>query len=368
MSGINRINFASFIVCLMLALAATGARANPPSRVDSSASPSLWVHDNLHAWCVVPFDAKKREPEARARMLQELGFKHFAYDWRPEDVPNFDAEIEALQRRDINLLGWWFPLEADDPLARQILNTFRRHGVRPQLWVNLRSKNPKWPKSQEDWIKLLPPGATKNQEEFDRLSPAEQAAQRESISRTIARLHQQDMPKTPKEHQRRVAQEADRIRALVQLARPYGVKVALYNHNGWFGLMDNQLAIIEALQQRGITDVGIVYNFSHARDELHDDTVDFPALWRKIQPYVVAVNITGMHSEGNYIYPSQGDSELRMMRTIQDSGWRGPIGLLAEKGGDAESTLRNYRIGLDWLAAELKQPGSGGPRPFPKVR
>lgn len=74
-----------------------------------------------------------------------------------------------------------------------------------------------------------------------------------------------------------------------------------------------------------------------------------------------------MHTAGDIIYPSQGDRELAMMRTIQESGWRGPIGLIAEKGGDAEITLRNYLVGLDWLSAELKQPGSAGPKPFPNV-
>jgi hypothetical protein len=69
--------------------------------------------------------------------------------------------------------------------------------------------------------------------------------------------------------------------------------------------------------------------------------------------------------DGNLIYPSQGDRELEMMRIIQDSGWKGPVGLIAEKGGDAAVTLRNYMIGLDWLAAELRRPGSGGARPFP---
>jgi hypothetical protein len=71
-----------------------------------------------------------------------------------------------------------------------------------------------------------------------------------------------------------------------------------------------------------------------------------------------------MGDPGKIIYPSQGIHELEMMRTIQESGWRGPIGLIAEKGGDAEITLGNYIKGLDWLAAELKQPGSGGPPPF----
>ncbi len=31
--------------------------------------------DNLVAWCVVPFDSKKRGPEERVAMLRRLGFK-----------------------------------------------------------------------------------------------------------------------------------------------------------------------------------------------------------------------------------------------------------------------------------------------------
>jgi hypothetical protein len=128
------------------------------------------------------------------------------------------------------------------------------------------------------------------------------------------------------------------------------------------------LAIIARLKELGVTDVGMVYNFSHARDEQHDDSKNFRALWGKIKQHVVAVNITGMHWEGQEVYPSQGDSELEMMRTIQQSGWKGHIGLIAEKGGDAEVTLKNYIIGLNWLAAELKQSGSGGGPPFSHVQ
>jgi len=51
------------------------------------------------------------------------------------------------------------------------------------------------------------------------------------------------------------------------------------------------------------------------------------------------------------------------MRVIQQSGWHGPIGITAEKGGDAEINLRNYLLGVDWLAAELNKPGSAGQRP-----
>jgi sugar phosphate isomerase/epimerase len=303
---------------------------------------SLWARDNLLAWCVVPFDAKNRGPEERAEMLAKLGFTKFAYDWRPVHVPTFDAEIEALKKHGINLMAWWFPFDADDPAARATLEVFKRHDVHPQLWVALPRRGPALPKSD------------------DKMSP-------EKHHQAYFRLMRQDLTKTPQEQAAQVKREADRINALVRLAAPYDSKVELYNHNGWFGMLDNQIAIISRLKEIGVTGVGIIYNFSHARDEFHDDTVNFPPLWRKIKPYVVAVNITGTIMDGTTIYPSQGDRELEMMRTIQKSGWTGPVGLIAEKGGDAEITLRNDLIGLDWIAAELKQPGSGGPHPFPLV-
>jgi sugar phosphate isomerase/epimerase len=170
------------------------------------------------------------------------------------------------------------------------------------------------------------------------------------------------MPKTPEEQAQRVDLEADRIEALVQLAAPYGCKVELYNHNGWFGIIENEIAIVERLHERGVTDVGLVYNFSHLRDDLHDDTIDFPALWERMKPYVDVVNIAGTHHEdGTTLLPGEGDSELELMRTIQESGWTGPIGLIGESGGDVEVTLRNCIAGLDRLAAELEAaPSLGG--------
>src|SRR6267378_2866634 len=56
----------------------------------------LFARSNLVAWCIVPFDSQKRGPEARAELLERLGFKLFAYDYRAEHVPTFDAEMKAL--------------------------------------------------------------------------------------------------------------------------------------------------------------------------------------------------------------------------------------------------------------------------------
>ncbi len=66
-------------------------------------SKGLFGRKNLVAWCIVPFDSKKRGPEERAAMLEKLGFTHFAYDYRAEHIPTFDAEIEALKRHHVEL-------------------------------------------------------------------------------------------------------------------------------------------------------------------------------------------------------------------------------------------------------------------------
>ena len=269
----------------------------------------LFAPKNLQAWCVVPFDAKKRGPEERAEMLQRLGFTRFVYDWREKDIPTFDAEIEAMKKHGVEVTAWWSPTDPRDPVLLKTLEVFKRQNVHPQLW------------------------------EMGGGAPV----------------------KTPAEQQQRVEQEAERIRQIAELARPYGSKVGLYNHGGWFGQTDNQVAVVERIERLGVTDVGIVYNFSHG----HGDIADFPAIWKRMQPYVIAVNVTGMVKDGEskIMPPSQGEFELDMLRVVLSGGWRGPIGLIAELGGDAEVTLGNYLRGLEWCGKELAKPGSGGSRP-----
>src|SRR5690606_10884815 len=74
---------------------ASTARAQSPEQ--------LLARDNLVAWCIVPFDAKRRGPEERAQMLENLGIHKLAYDYRAEHIPTFDAEMEALKRHNIEL-------------------------------------------------------------------------------------------------------------------------------------------------------------------------------------------------------------------------------------------------------------------------
>ena len=199
----------------------------------------LFARTNLMAWCIVPFDAKKRGPEERAEMLQKLRIQFFAYDYRAEHIPTFDAEIAALKKRNIDVTAWWFPTSLNDE-ATLILNTLKKNNVQPQLWVT---------------------GGG-------------------------------DLAKTPAEQASRVEQEALRIGTIAEAAHRIGCKVALYNHGGWFGEPTNQLAIIQKLR---LPNVGIVYNLHHAHDQL-DRFKENLAL---IKPHLLALNLNGMVESGD---------------------------------------------------------------------
>jgi len=273
----------------------------------------LFARTNLVAWCIVPFDAKKRGPEERAAMMEKLGFKLFAYDYRAEHIPTFDTELEALRRHQVQLLAWWFPTTLNDE-ARAILSVMKRHNVRAQLWV------------------MGGGGPTRDADE----------------------------------QRVRVESEAQRIRPIADAAAQIGCTVALYNHGAWFGEPENQIAIIERLRGQGITNVGIVYNLHHG----HDHLARFPELLQRMKPHLFVLNLNGTVRDGEKlgkkILPlGQGDLDLNLLRTIRDSGWRGPLGILNHTDEDAEARLLDNLEGFDWLVAQLngQQPG---PKPKPR--
>jgi putative heme-binding domain-containing protein len=280
---------------------------------DTKAKPSnsLFARDNLIAWCIVPFDSKKRGPEDRAAMLEKLGFKHFAYDWRAEHIPTFDAEIESLKRHGVALDAFWVAPGELNRESRLILDALKRHGVHAQLWA------------------LLDLGA-------DRVTGAEQ--------------------------QKRVATAAAKLKPLAEEAEKIGCSLALYNHGGWFGEPENQIAIIERLKGQGVANVGIVYNLHHGHDHLDR----FAALLAKMKPYLRAINLNGMDPGGDrfgrkILQLGQGSLDLSLLRTIRDSGYNGPIGILGHTQDDAEERLRDNLDGLDWLVPQLDGAPAGPP-------
>lgn len=282
-------------------------KAAPPDAGGGTTAKSPFARDNLVAWCIVPFDAKKRGPEERAAMLERIGVKGLAYDYRAEHVPTFDAEMEALKRHGIRLDAWWFPTALNDE-ATLILDVLKRHDVRTQLWVTGGG------------------GPT--------TSEAEQ--------------------------RQRVEAEAARIGPIAEAAAKIGCQVGLYNHGGWFGEPENQIAIIEKLN---LPNVGIVYNLHHG----HDHIERLPELLRKMRPHLLALNLNGMarggDRDGRKILPlGAGELDLALLRVIRDSGYRGPIGVLNHTDHDAEARLLDNLEGLDWLVGQLdgKPTGAAG--------
>jgi putative heme-binding domain-containing protein len=297
------------IVCVLTAFGATirAADENTPrstatTGADAAAS-RLFARDNLVAWCIVPFDSKKRGPVERVAMLRRLGFRRYAYDWRDEHLPSFDTEVAELQKSGIELTAVWFP--ALDASGKKLLQVLKDRGVKTQLWVT---------------------------------GGGEPAT-------------------TPELQRQRIVAEAARIRPIAEAASSQGCSVALYNHGGWFGEPENQLAIIGELK---LSNVKIVYNLHHG----HAHLARFAELLKKMQPHLVALNLNGMvpggDAQGRKILPlGAGDLDLELLKTIRDSGYSGPIGILGHTDDDAEDRLRDNLDGLDWLLPQLRGAKAG---------
>jgi sugar phosphate isomerase/epimerase len=294
------------------------------SSAGAPATTGLFARTNLVAWCIVPFDAKQRGPEARGQMLEKLGLKKLAYDWRGEHIPTFDAEVAAMKQHGVEMTAWWFPggINAE---ARAILDCIKRNDIHPQLWVMLEGG---------DHLRL------------DKAFESTPAAQTAHVERLVAQV-------------KPIAAEAAKL----------GCQVALYNHGGWIGIPENQIEIIQRLKQDGIDNVGMIYTQHHGYGEIDR----FAELFPKMQPYLLAISLHGLTKDGDLQNNSlreaplgQGDEDLRLLRIIKESGWTGPVGIIGEMGGvDVELRLQDQLDGLDWLVPQLD---GKAPDPLPVPR
>lgn len=251
--------------------------------------------DDLVAWCIVPFDSRKRTPEERIAMLERLGFKRYAYDWRAEHLPDTARELRLAGQRGIRLEAVWVWIDAgaDKPgklseSNERLLAALKEAGLATQLWVG------------------FAPGF------FEGVSDQE-----------------------------KVARGAEMVRYLSDRAAETKSRVALYNHGDWFGEPENQVRIIQALPGR---EIGVVYNFHHG----HEHVARFDALVRAIRPYLWVVNLNGMRPEGPKILRfGTGTHERQMLQTVLDSGFKGPFGVLGHvDDADVEEILRGNLRGL----------------------
>jgi len=260
-------------------------------------SADVFRRENLMAWCIVPFDSFNRPPMERAKMLSDLQLTKFAYDYRAEHVPTFEEEILALKKHKIELTAWWFPGSLNDE-AKMTLALFEKHNVTPQLWV-MGGGDVKMSKEDED---------------------------------------------------RFIESEVNRLRPIAEAGQRIGCSLALYNHGGWFGVPENMVRLVKAIDR---PNVGIVYNLHHA----HDQVDRLPEVLKLLKPHLLALNVNGMETNGDQIGKKiliigEGDRDAQVFRQIMESGYSGPIGILNHTQEDAQERLDKNIKGLQSLLSK----------------
>jgi azurin len=258
----------------------------------------LFDKSNLTAWCIVPFDAAKRTPEARAEMVAKLGLKKIAYDWRQEHVAEFEREILAYQKHGIEMVAFWGQHE-------KAFRLFEKYHLHPQLWVMMKSEG----ETQETKIKTA----------------------------------------------------AEALLPLLAKAKLLGSQVGIYNHGGWGGEPENMIAVCDYLKKNHSTDnIGIVYNLHHGHSHLERLPKALEAMKPYLLSLNInGMDIAG-DTKGRKILPlGVGSEDVKVLLIIRASGYSGPIGILNHTNEDAEGRLLDNLDGLNWLLPQLDDAPPG---------
>ena len=258
----------------------------------------LFDQSNLAAWCIVPFDSKKRSPEERAEMVAKMGIKKIAYDWRQEHVPEFEREILAYQKNGIEFFAFWGQHE-------DAFRLFAQYKLHPQFWLMVRDQG----QTQEEKVKNA----------------------------------------------------ANGLLPVLEQAKKIGSKVGIYNHGGWGGEPENMVAVCEFLtKNHGTDNVGIVYNLHHGHSHLDrlPKAIEAMKPWL-LCLNLNGMDVAG-DAKGRKILPlGVGTQDVTVLRQIRASGYSGPIGILNHTNEDAEGRLRDNLDGLTWLLPQLDDAKPG---------
>lgn len=255
----------------------------------------IFAQENLVAWCIVPFDAKKRTPAQRAAMLKRLGIRKVAYDWRAEHVDSFEEEILQYRRHGLEYFAFWS--EHD-----RAFELFRKHKLKPQIW---------------------------------RTAPSPKADSQEE----------------------RVAAAGRQLLPLAEKAASIGSKFGLYNHGGWGGEPANLVAVCQWMRSNGAPNTGIVYNLHHGHGHIRDFDESLKAMRPYL--LCLNINGMNDNARPKILAVGKGQHDRDMLTVIRNSGYQGPIGILDHRNElDAEQSLRENLDGLQKLRPKLQQPPS----------
>jgi len=241
--------------------------------------------DQVVAWCVVPFDAKKRGPAARAKMLKRLGIKRVAYDWRAQHVKEFEEEILQYKKYGLEFFAFW-------SVHEKAFALFEKYKLHPQIWY---------------------------------MFPSPKADTQEA----------------------RVVAAAKAMLPLVERTKKLGCKLGLYNHGGWAGEPANLGAVCKYLREHHQAEhVGIVYNLHHGHGHIADFGESFKLMQPFL--HCLNLNGMNKGAQPKILSIGKGRHEAAMIATIRKSGYSGPIGILDHRSDiDTEIALRENLEGLE---------------------
>jgi putative heme-binding domain-containing protein len=293
------------VIALVFVPSILHAQEATPDREGDSSPLSIFAREKLVAWCIVPFDGKKRGPAERAEMLKRLGLQRVAYDWRQEHVVTFEQEILEYKKHGIEYFAFWDTHE-------EAFKLFEKYGLHPQIW------------------KMLP-------------APAGET------------------------HQQKVEDAAKKMLPIVERTRKLGSKLGLYNHGGWGGEPENMVAVCKHLREHhDAKHVGIVYNQHHAHGRI-DDFAKIVALMKPYLLCLNLNGMTrDGDQQGRKILPlGEGELDVKLLKLIRASGYEGPLGIIGHTQDDVEQRLQDNLDGLDWILPQLEGKPAG---PKPKLR
>ena len=252
--------------------------------VFSAQAANNFAKDQLVAWCIVPFDAAKRGPAARAEMLKRLGIKRVAYDWRAQHVKEFEEEILQYKKHGLEFFAFW-------SVHDEAFRLFEKYKLQPQIWRTL-------PSPKADTQKA------------------------------------------------RVEAAAKAMLPLVERTKKLGCKLGLYNHGGWGGEPANLVTVCKYLHKHhDAKHVGIVYNLHHGHGHIADFKESLRVMQPYL--HCLNLNGMNEGAQPKILSLGRGQHEAAMIATIRKSGYSGPIGILDHRNDtDTEIALRENLEGL----------------------
>ena len=250
-----------------------------------------FAKDKLVAWCIVPFDAKKRGPAQRAQMLKRLGLKRVAYDWRAQHVKEFEEEILQYKKHGLEFFAFW-------AVHEKAFALFEKHKITPQVW----------------YMFPQPKGDTQ---------------------------------------EAKVAAAAKQLLPLVARTKKMGSQLGLYNHGGWSGEPANLAAVCKYLRKHhDAKHVGIVYNLHHGHGHIADWEKSLSQM--KLYLLCLNLNGMNDDAKPKILQLGRGKYEAAMIATIRKSGYMGPIGILDHRNDtDTEIALSENLTGMKKLLKQL---------------